>query len=90
MAKVTAAEELVNEICGQSFTGTIPDGVKMATKLLARYYMWEQQKEDDYLEEVPSSYSIIEKKVRSALARHIVKKDYTTSLTLFDMNDLRG
>ena len=37
MAKVTAAEELVNEICVQSFTGTIPDGVKMATKLLARH-----------------------------------------------------
>jgi len=41
-SKITAAEWIVNTFCGQSFTGTIPDGVKYATHDIAKrlIYTW--------------------------------------------------
>jgi hypothetical protein len=70
MAQVTAAEEIVNSICGQSFTGTIPDGVKVATKLIARQLMLNVLYEDGWLTDPPHSTNFYDETVRQALHSH--------------------
>ena len=36
---ITNAEYFINTYVGTTFTGTIPDGIKLATKMIAKIYM---------------------------------------------------
>jgi len=69
-AQITAAEEIVNSVCGQSFTGTIPDGVKIATKIIARELMLNILYEDGWLTEITYNKNYYDDQIDKALAVH--------------------
>lgn len=79
MAKVSQAERWVNEYCGQSFTGTIPDGVVFATLLMAKYLMDKQQLEDEIIKELPMSLSEILQICKDPLEKNKVAITYSSS-----------
>lgn len=90
MAKVSQAERWVNEYCGQSFTGTIPDGVEFATLEMARYLMNKQMREDGYLEKLPTSYSQILQLCKTPLEKNKVSISYAAASSDYDLRSLRG
>jgi len=49
-AKISNAERIVNSICRDDFSGTIPDGVKAATIQIAANLMHNQLVNDGYAE----------------------------------------
>jgi len=89
MRKVTQAEILINEICGQIFTGTIPPGVEAATKEFSRYFMNVQMQNDEWIKDFFPKYNDVMKIVNLALTRHMKDDDYTASADLFNLANLR-
>lgn len=90
MAKVTQAERWVNEYCGQSFTGTIPDGVVFATLELARHFWNLQFLEDDHIEELPKTLSEILPLIYEALDKNKVTISYSSSASNYHLPSLKG
>lgn len=90
MEQVSQAERWVNEYCGQSFTGTIPDGVVSATLEMARYFMNIQLLNDGHIEEFKVQLNTIITLCKTYLVRHKVTPDYTGSDDLFHLPTLRG
>lgn len=45
-ARITMAERFINSVCHQSFSGTIPDAVVMATTIMAERLMLSLMKSD--------------------------------------------
>lgn len=89
MAQVSHAERLVNGICGQSFTGTIPDGVTSATLEFARYFMNIQMLTDGHLDEYNVKLNTITALCRLFLVTHHKTIDYASSAEDFDLRRLR-
>lgn len=75
LAQITTAEQLVNTICGQTFTGTIPDGVQLATKIVAKELMLNILFEDGYLPEVPYNKKFWDDQIMTALNPHLFSYD---------------
>lgn len=69
-AQITAAEEVINGICGQSFTGTIPDGVKVATKVLAQELMEHILVGDKYWTEIQYNKQLDDRLIEMSLSRN--------------------
>lgn len=69
-AQISAAEEAVNSICGQSFTGTIADGVKVATKLIAKQFMLNVLYEDGWLTDPPHVTKFYDETIDAVLKYH--------------------
>ena len=90
MAQVSQAEKWVNEYCGQSFTGTIPDGVDFATLEMARHNMEKIMIADGYLKELTRSLSDVITICKAPLARNKVEIDYSASRSDFDLRLLEG
>lgn len=91
MAKVTVAEEWVNEYCGQSFTaGAAPDGVKFATLHLAKYLMDRQLLENGFIEEMVIKLPEILQICKVPLEKNKVSITYASSASDFDLRNLEG
>ena len=92
MEQVSQAERWVNEYCGQSFTGTIPDGVTFATLHIAKYHMDIQMVQNGHLEEMPTKLYEILKLCKEPLEKNKVsiKIAYDRSSSDFDLRNLRG
>ncbi|KKM04895.1 hypothetical protein LCGC14_1759630 [marine sediment metagenome] len=87
---ITQAERWVNEYCGKSFTGTIPDGVVFATLEMARYLMNRQMLEDGMLEELPTKLSDVLRICKDPLSKNKVTPDYTASTSDYNLTNRRG
>ena len=85
MAQVTQAELWVNEECGQSFSGTIPGGVKAATLEMARHFMNIQMLTDGHIKEYNVRLSTIESICRTFLRSHHKSIDYSPAASSFDV-----
>jgi hypothetical protein len=90
MAVVSMAERWVNEYCGQSFTGTIPDGVVDATLAMSKYLMNLRMKEDGYNKDFDTSFIEIELFCKSALQKNKVSIPYTSSSTDYNLPNREG
>ena len=88
MAKVSVAERWVNEYCGQSFTGTIPDGVVFATLHMAKYLMDRQLLENGYIKEVPYKLAEILQICKTPLEKNKVTISYSSSSSDFHLPTL--
>jgi len=88
-AHISQAERWINEYCGQSFTGTIPDGVTYATIELAKYFMDLQQLEDAHLEELQLTFDVVVQLIKDPLEKHKVSPSYGDS-TGFNLRVLGG
>ncbi|MCP4550883.1 MAG: hypothetical protein GY834_02330 [Bacteroidetes bacterium] len=89
-AKITQAERWINEYCGQTFTGTIPDGVVFATLEVAKFFMNLQMLEDEWIEEIPNKFKDVLEIVKEPLADNKVSMDYSSSASEFYMPDMAG
>lgn len=90
MAQVSQAERWVNEYCGQTFTGTIPDGVVFATLLMAKYLMDKQMVENKHIDEMPTKLNEIIRLCKEPLEKHKVDITYSGSETDFHLPTLRS
>ena len=90
MGQVDQAEIWVNEYCGQTFTGTIPGGVKSATLEMARYYMNMQFLVDGHIETFPIPLKTIEQLCKGYLDKHKVSITYSSSRSDYHLPTLRG
>lgn len=79
MAQVSQAERWVNEYCGQSFTGTIPDGVVSATLEMARYFMNIQMLNDGHIKEFTVQLNTIITLCKTYLDKNKVAPTYSGS-----------
>ena len=92
MAQVTQAELWINEYCNRPddpFTGTIPDGIKFATKHMAKFFMNFQMLENGHIEEMPMTLEQIIAICEVPLAKHKKAIDYSSSATDFDLRNRR-
>lgn len=89
-AKITQAERWVNEYCGQTFTGTIPDGVVFAVLEMAKYLMNLQLKEDEYLEELPTTLKNVLQICKDPLEKNKITITYSSSANDFYLKNLEG
>ena len=87
---ISQAERWVNEYCGKTFTGTIPDGVVFATLEMARFLMNRQMLEDAHLKELPTKLSQILQLCKTPLAKNKVKPTYSGSATDFYLPNREG
>lgn len=91
MAKVSAAERWINEVCGQSFT-TVPDGVFDATLFMSEWLMNKQLLQDNLQKKeytLPNINEVIAL-CKDALVKNKVKPDYSSSASDFHLPTLEG
>lgn len=86
---ITQAERWVNEFCGQTFTGTIPDGVVAATLELSEYLMLVSIKSRGH-EFEPAPLNNVLAFCTSVLQKQKVSIPYTSSSTRYHLPDLEG
>jgi hypothetical protein len=89
-ATISQAERWVNEYCGQSFTGTIPDGVTFATLEMAKFLMNQQMVDDGHLEKLPISLRDVLQICKEPLEKSKVSVSYSGSASDYYLANREG
>ena len=80
-ANITLGEQMVNEYCGQTFTGTIPDGVEASTLLIAKKFMHNLMVDDGHAEERIKATEFIDPVIEELLYEHKESFDFDVLVT---------